>query len=160
MKYFAIKPVAVFAALVLGSAAHAATYDYTAHYDYVRKPSLPDAAIDAQLQADTASCDSAIGVQRATPSAGYRNCMLQHGWKYSFVTRQAVQATRASNDPYFSSNAKVAPGHFIDHDNGMDCQNTGGAEVCDPPNGTVHYFDPDQNLPCTRTGAMSICSNM
>jgi hypothetical protein len=42
----------------------------------------------------------------------------------------------------------------------MDCQNTGGAEVCDPPNGTVHYFDPDQNLPCTRTGAMSICSNM
>jgi hypothetical protein len=54
----------------------------------------------------------------------------------------------------------VTPGHFIDHDNGMDCQNAGGAEVCDPPNGTVHYFDPDQNLPCTRTGAMSICSNM
>jgi hypothetical protein len=54
----------------------------------------------------------------------------------------------------------VARAHFIDHDNGMDCQNVGGAEVCDPPQGTVHYFDPDQNLPCTRTGAMSICSNM
>jgi hypothetical protein len=42
----------------------------------------------------------------------------------------------------------------------MDCQNMGGAEVCDPPNGTVHYFDPDQNLPCTRTGATAICSNL
>jgi hypothetical protein len=160
MKYVAIRNIAVFAALVLSSAASAATYDYTSHYDYVRKPSLPDAEIDAQLQADTVTCDNAVGVQRATPSAGYRRCMLQHGWKYSFLTRQAVQVTRAPADLYFSSNAKVAPGHFIDHDNGMDCQNTGGAEVCDPPNGTVHYFDPDQNLPCTRTGAMSICSNM
>jgi hypothetical protein len=25
----------------------------------------------------------------------------------------------------FSSNVKVAPGHFVDHDNGMDCRNTG-----------------------------------
>jgi len=160
MKYFVIKPVAVFAALVLGSAANAATYETTAHYDHVGKPALADAEIDSQLQTDTVSCDSAIGVQRATPSAGYRSCMLQRGWKYRFLTRQAVRVTRAPADPYFSSNAKVAPGHFIDHDNGMDCQNTGGAEVCDPPNGTVHYFDPDQNLPCTRTGAMSVCSNM
>jgi hypothetical protein len=81
--------------------------------------------------------------------------MLQHGWKFSSLTR-----TRAPAAPYFSSNVKVAPGHFIDHDNGMDCENTGGAEVCDPPDGTVRYFDPDQNLPCTRTGAMSVCSNM
>jgi hypothetical protein len=84
--------------------------------------------------------------------------MQAHGWKYNFVTR--VRSAPAQADPYFSSNAKVPPGHFIDHDNGMDCQNTGGAEVCDPPNGTVHYFDPDQNLPCTRTGAMSVCSNL
>jgi hypothetical protein len=42
----------------------------------------------------------------------------------------------------------------------MDCQNTGGTEVCDPQNGTVNYFDPDQNLLCKRAGAMSICSNM
>jgi hypothetical protein len=160
MKYVAIGPIAVLAALMLGSAANAATYDTTAHYNYVRKPALPDAQIDSQLQADTVTCDSAVGVQRAAPSAGYRSCMLQHGWKYDFVTRQAVQVSRAPADPYFSSNAKVAPGHFIDHDNGMDCQNTGGAEVCDPPSGTVHYFDPDQGLPCTRTGAMSICSNM
>jgi hypothetical protein len=160
MKYPAIKPVAVFAALVLSPAANAATYDYTAHYDYVGKPSLTDAEIDTQIQADTVTCDSAVGVQRAMPSVSYRACMLQHGWKYSSLTRQAVRVTRAPADPYFSSNAKVAPGHFIDHDNGMDCQNTGGAEVCDPPNGTVHYFDPDQNLPCTRTGAMSVCSNI
>jgi hypothetical protein len=160
MKYVALKPAAVFAALVLSSAAHAATYDTTAHYDDIRKPALSDAQSDAQLQADTAACDSAVGGQRAAPSASYRSCMLQHGWRYRFLTRQAVRASRTPADPYFSSDAKVAPGHFIDHDNGMDCQNTGGAEICDPPNGTVHYFDPDQNLPCTRTGAMSICSNL
>jgi hypothetical protein len=86
--------------------------------------------------------------------------MLQHGWRHSFVTRTRIQPARAPADPYFSANARVAPGHFIGHDNGMDCQNMGGAEVCDPPNGTVHYFDPDQNLPCTRTGATAICSNL
>jgi hypothetical protein len=160
MKYLAIRSIAAVTVLVLSSAANAATYDYTAHFDHVGKPSLADAMIDTQLQADTVSCDNAVGAQYATPSASYRSCMLQHGWKYTFVTRQAVPATRASADPYFSSNAKVAPGHFIDHDNGMDCQNTGGAEVCDPPSGTVHYFDPDQDLPCTRTGAMSVCSNL
>ena len=45
MKSVAIKPIAVFAALVLSSVADAATY--TAHYDYVAKPALADAAIDA-----------------------------------------------------------------------------------------------------------------
>jgi hypothetical protein len=152
MKQIAIKHLAVFAALVVSSAANAAAYDYTEHYDYVGKTRLANSQQDVQLQADTATCDSAIGAQPAMPSASYRRCMLQLGWKYTSLTR--------TKDPNFSSNAKVAPGHFIDHENGMDCQNIGGAEVCDPPNGTVHYFDPDQNLPCTRTGAMSICSNM
>jgi hypothetical protein len=41
MKTVAIKHIAVFAALVLSSAANAATYDYTAHYDYVRKSRSP-----------------------------------------------------------------------------------------------------------------------
>lgn len=159
-KYLAIKPVLVLAALIAGSAAHAASYDYTEHYSYIGKPALSDAEIDSQVQVATVACDNAVGVQNGAPSAGYRKCMLQQGWKYSFLSKTRVQTTRAPADPYFSSNAKVAPGHFIDHDNGMDCQNMGGAEVCDPPNGTVHYFDPDQNLPCTRTGAMSICSNM
>jgi hypothetical protein len=158
MKPIAIKPIAVFAALAVCSAANAATYDYTSHYSYVFKPALSDAQIDAQIQVDTVSCDNAVGVQRAMPSAAYRGCMLRHGWKYTSLTRTRVQAAPA--DPYFSSSAKVAPGHFIDHDNGMDCQNMGGAEVCDPPNGTVHYYDPDQGLTCTRTGLMSICSNM
>jgi hypothetical protein len=157
-KYVAIKHALVLAALVVSTAANAASYDYTAHYDYALKPPLAQAQADAQLQADTADCDSAVGAQLAMPSANYRSCMLQRGWKYSFLTRAKAQQPPA--DPYFSSNAKVPPGHFIDHDNGMDCQNTGGAEVCDPPNGTVHYFDPDQNLPCTRTGAMAVCSNL
>jgi hypothetical protein len=159
-KHIAIKHVAVLAALIVSTAANAATYDYTEHYTYIRKPALRDAEIDSQLQMVTVACDNAVGVQHGAPSASYRSCMLQQGWKYTSLTRTRLPTTRAPADPYFSSNAKVAPGHFIDHDNGMDCQNTGGAEVCDPPKGTVHYFDPDQNLPCTRTGAMSICSNM
>ena len=158
MKHVVIKRIAVVAALVVSSAANAANYDYTENYVYIRKPMLASAQRATQLQEDTVTCNNAFGMQYGMPSASYRSCMLQHGWKFSSLTRTRVQAAPA--DPYFSSNAKVAPGHFIDHDNGMDCQNTGGAEVCDPPDGTVHYFDPDQNLPCTRTGAMSICSNM
>jgi hypothetical protein len=158
MKHVASKSIAMFALLVVGSAANAATYDYTENYVYIRKPLIPSAQRAAQLQEDTAACDNAAGPQYGMPSTSYRGCMLQHGWKFSSLTRTKVRAAPA--DPYFSSTAKVAPGHFIDHDNGMDCQNTGGAEVCDPPQGTVHYFDPDEGLPCTRTGAMSICSNM
>lgn len=101
MKRIAIKPIAIkhfalFAALVVSSAAHDASYDYTAHYSYMHKSALNSAQTAAQLQVDTATCDSTVG----------------------------------------------------------------GAEVCDPPPGTVHYFDPDQNLPCTRTGARSVCSYM
>jgi hypothetical protein len=158
MKHVVIKRIAVVAALVVTSAANAANYDYTENYVYIRKPMIASAQRAAQLQEDTVTCNNAVGMHYGMPSASYRSCVLQHGWKFSSLTRTRVQAAPA--DPYFSSNAKVAPGHFIDHDNGMDCQSTGGAEVCNPPNGTVHYFDPDQNLPCTRTGAMSICSNM
>jgi len=152
-----ISRIALVAALLASSAACAANYEYTEHYDYVRKPALADSVFDSQLQADTATCDSTVGVQNGAPSRGYRSCMLQHGWAYRYVTRSRIQQ---SSDPSFSSNAKVAAGHFIDHDNGMDCQNIGGAEVCDPPNGTVHYYDPDQGLNCTRTGLVAICSNM
>ncbi len=145
MKHIAIKHIVVLATLVVGSAANAGAYDYTSHYDYIGKPRLADSQLDAQLQADTATCDSAIGAQARNASAHYRSCMLQHGWKYTSLTRTKTPiSVRPPGWP---------PGHFIDHENGMDCQNTGGAEVCDPPNGTVHYFDPDQNLPCTRTGA-------
>jgi hypothetical protein len=159
MTRMTIARMASIAALLVSTAASAATYDYTAHYDYVGKPALPDAAIDGQLQADTETCDSTVGMQRAVPSSAYRTCMRQHGWAYRFVTRARVQAAPA-RDPSFSANVKLAPGHYIDHDNGMDCQDSGGVAICVPPNGTVHYFDPDQGLPCTRTGIVSICSNM
>jgi hypothetical protein len=157
-KHMTIQHIVIFAALAVSSAANAASYDYTENYAYIRKPAMSSAHRADQLQVDTVSCNAAAGVQYGMPSAGYRGCMLQHGWKFRSLTPTRAQPAPA--DPYFSTNVKVAPGHFIDHDNGMDCQNTGGAEVCDPPNGTVRYFDPDQNLPCTRTGAMSVCSNM
>jgi hypothetical protein len=155
IKSISLKSIGVFAALIVSTAANAANYNYTENYSYTGRPPIPSAQRDAQLQTDTDTCNNTVGVHNGIPSARYRACMLQHGWRFSSLTRTKVPA-----DPYFSSNAKVAPGHFIDHDNGMDCQNMGGAEICDPPNGTVHYFDPDQDLPCTRTGAMSICTNM
>jgi hypothetical protein len=40
MKHVAIKHTAVFAAIVVSSAASAATYDYTEHFVYIRRPSL------------------------------------------------------------------------------------------------------------------------
>jgi hypothetical protein len=53
MKHVGIKHLAVFGALVVSSTASAATYDTTAHYDYIRKLSLTDAQVDAQIQVDT-----------------------------------------------------------------------------------------------------------
>jgi hypothetical protein len=93
-----------------------------------------------------------------TPTPGYRGCMHQLGWKFLSVTRLRVP-TPPSN-PNFSSNAKLKPGHFIDSDSGMDCENIGGASVCGPPSGTVRYYDPEQGLNCTRQGLVSVCSNM
>jgi hypothetical protein len=155
MKHNAIRNVALLAALFIGGAANAASYHYTDHWDYIRKPALSDAEFDSQLQADASTCDSMVGPASGMPTRAYRSCMLQRGWKFLSVTRQRVPDEPA--DPSFSANTKVAPGHFIDHDTGMDCQNMGGAAVCSPPNGTVRYYDPDQGLDCTRNGLVSVC---
>jgi hypothetical protein len=87
MKDVAIKRIAVFAALVVSSAANAATYDYTENYAYIRKPLITSAQRAAQLQEDTVTCNNAVGVQYAMPSASYRSCMLQHGWKFSSLSK-------------------------------------------------------------------------
>ena len=156
MKTFAVASLALLAAALAGDAAHAATYHYTDHWGYVGSPALSDAEFDDRLQADAASCDAMVGAQHGAPTSGYRSCMRQHGWKFLSVTRQKVPT---SSDPNFSSDARLKPGHFIDHDTGMDCENIGGASVCSPPNGTVRYFDPEQGLNCTRSGLVSVCSN-
>jgi hypothetical protein len=150
--------VALLAALLVGGAANAASYNYTDHWDYIRKPALSAAESDTQLQADAGGCNGMVGEQHGMPTPDYRSCMLQHGWKFRSLTRVRVPDPPA--DPDFSSNVKLKPGHFIDHDTGLDCQHMGWGSVCDPPNGTVHYYDPDQGLPCTRTGMVSVCSNM
>jgi hypothetical protein len=158
MTRLAVGNAVLLTALLVGGAASAATYNYTDHWDYIRKPALSAAETDTQVQADAESCNSMVGAQHGMPTAAYRSCMLQHGWKFSSLTRIRVPDEPA--DPNFSANVKLAPGHFIDHDTGLDCQNMGGASVCAPPDGTVHYYDPDQGLNCTRTGMMSVCSNM
>ena len=150
MTRITIAHTAAIAALLISSAASAASY--TGHYKYLGDPSQHSYA---KLQSDLASCDAVYGVQHATPSRSYQSCMRQQGWKFLYETRDKQTASDG-----FNANVKLKPGHYIDRDNGMDCQNFGGAAVCTPPDGTVHYFDPDQGLPCTRTGIVSICSNM
>jgi hypothetical protein len=158
MKHNTIGSIALLTAVLVSGAANATTYHYTDHWADIHKPALSDAEFDARLQADASTCDSMVGAQRGAPTPAYRSCMLQHGWKFLSVTRARVPDAPA--DPAFSSNAKLKPGHYIDHDTGMDCQNFGGAAVCDPPSGTVHYYDPEQGLNCTRSGLVSVCSNM
>ena len=149
-KYTALKCAAVLAALMAGTAARATDYNYSETYAPVGKAAQPMASFRAIPPHATAHRPATRG------AVGGLSRLYAAAW----LEVHALERHKAPADPYFSSNAKVAPGHFIDHDNGMDCVNTGGAEVCDPPQGTVHYFDPDQDLPCTRTGAMSVCSNM
>src|SRR6202020_1458195 len=48
MKHVVIKHIALFAALVISSAANAGAYDYTSHYSYVGKPPLANAQLDDQ----------------------------------------------------------------------------------------------------------------
>jgi hypothetical protein len=95
-KYTALKCAAVLAALMAGTAAQAADYNYSETYAPVGKA----ARTDAQLQSDTAACDGVIGPQVGGPSASYRACMLQHGWRFTHLERHKAPA-----DPNFSSNA-------------------------------------------------------
>jgi hypothetical protein len=91
MKYSVIKHVALFAALVVSTAANAANYDYTEHYDYVRKPQLSNAQIDLQIQEDTVACDNAIGVQQGK---AFRRLSQLH-----VAARLEVQLSVANPDP-------------------------------------------------------------
>jgi hypothetical protein len=150
-----MKRIAITAAVVLAlTSSSAFAVDTTYVFDPIhRHRGVTDAQIDAGVQAATEACSRGHSLDYG--SKPFLACMRAHGYKLVRVTHHA-----SPSDPYFSSNVHLRPGHFIDHDTGMDCQNIGGASVCDPPNGTVHYFDPDQGLPCTRTGIVSICSNM
>jgi hypothetical protein len=67
-----------------------------------------------------------------------------------------VDSTKLVQNP--PSKQTTSDGSFIDPDNGMLCQNSGFAEVCGPPPGTVHYTNK-HGLNCTRTGIMSVCTS-
>ncbi len=96
MKQFAIRHLALIAGLFAASSASAANYEYTGIFDYVGKPALADRQSDARLQTDTSACDAAVGAFLSTaPSAKYRACMLQHGWKYRYSTREKVRPAPA-----------------------------------------------------------------
>lgn len=151
-----MKRIGIAAAFLLSAMSAPAIADNDQYdFDLIHRPaSVTDAQVDAGVQDATRACDPSHRLSYG--SRQFLGCMRKHGYKFVRIEHQKT----APADPYFSADVKLRPGHFIDHDNGMDCQNTGFAEVCDPPNGTVHYFDPDQGLPCTRTGAMAVCSNM
>jgi len=72
---------------------------------------------------------------------------------------EAPGETDAGREPYFVAHVKLAPGHYIDRDTGLDCEDAGIVTACAPPDGTVRYFDPVLNARCARTGAAALCSN-
>jgi hypothetical protein len=152
-----MKRTALAAILTLGALIDAPAFADNDQYDFdlIHRPrAVTDAQVDAGVQVATQACDPAHRLDYG--SKQFLGCMRRHGYKFVRVEHQRSSL----EDPYFSSNVKLKPGHFIDHDTGMDCQSNGFADICTPPNGTVHYYDPDQALPCTRTGLVSICSNM
>jgi hypothetical protein len=152
-----MKRIAIAAAVLIsasiGAPAHAGNDQYD--FDLIHRPAgITEAQVDAGVQAATQTCDPSGS--HSYGSRRFLSCMRSRGYKFVRIEHQGSP----SGDPNFSANVKLAPGHFISHDTGMDCQQMGGADVCTPPNGTVRYYDPDQGLPCTRTGAVAICSNM
>jgi hypothetical protein len=138
MKQIAIKHVALIAGLFAASSASATNYEYTAHFDYVRKPALADWQIDPQLQIDTATCDATVGDQYSVPSASYRACMLQHGWKYRFSTRTIVRAAPAESLSW-SSNDQGPTSDINDPNNPNNPNNSNsGAAAADAMADAVH----------------------
>jgi hypothetical protein len=151
-----MKRIALAAAFLLSVISAPAIADNDQYdFDLIHRPAgVTDAQVNAGVQDATRACDPAQ--RQSYGSRQFLGCMRRHGYKFVRIEHQKS----APADPYFSSDAKLRHGHFIDHDTGMDCQSNGFADICMPPNGTVRYFDPDQGLPCTRTGLMSVCSNM
>ena len=127
-------------------------------FDFIhRGPHKGDAEVDAAVRVATQACDPAGRQDYA--GRRFLACMRGKGLKFVRIDR-TKEASGGGGDPDFSSNVKLAPGDFIDHDSGLDCVNSGGASFCTSPQGTVHYFDPDEGVPCTRTGGAAICSNL
>jgi hypothetical protein len=77
----------------------------------------------------------------------------------ALLSATAALASVPRNGPVFSAHVKLAPGHYIDRDTGLDCEDAGALTACQPPDGTVRYFDPAQGAACTRAGAAVLCSN-
>ena len=113
MKPFAIAPLALLAAALAGASAHAATYHYTDHWDYIAKPALGAAEFDDRLQADAATCDSIVGAQHGAPTAGYRSGM----------DCENIGGASVCSPP----NGMV---RYYDPDQGLNCTRSGLVSVC------------------------------
>ena len=154
-----MKRLIVATVVLMGALASVPAFAETEQYDFdlIHRPStVTDAQVDAGVEVATKACDPAG--KQSYGSKTFLGCMRGKGYK--FVRIEHKKSPPVDSDPYFSSTAKVKPGHFIDHDSGLDCKSMGWGDICSAPKGTVHYYDPDQQLPCTRTGMLSICSNM
>jgi hypothetical protein len=134
-------------AMVLSlGAAQAGTYVFKD----VLRPGGIARGMDAKL-ADAQRCGAdADGQFSHDIVTEYKRCMRQHGW---VVQRYIPDPPGASRDP------RLAPGDdYIDQTTGMSCRNSGGAQICGTPRGTVHYRN-DEGLNCTRSGIVEVCSS-
>lgn len=92
-----MKRTIMIAALLLGSAVHAQTYQDV--WNDVQKPWRPDAEMDYDVQVDGAACDRLVGVQRGYLSAKYRQCMAARHWKFGHLERVPGDAELDHYDP-------------------------------------------------------------
>ena len=149
-----MKKLIVAAAFALMSVSPALASQYGITFHDTLRPAGHHRSLSV-AKAASASCFTQTGTSpEAAPTQAYKDCMNAQGFRW--------MATKLVKDPSAKQAAsRIPPGHFIDPDTGMLCQNSGGASICVPPpdNMTVRYTNK-HGLGCTRTGAMSVCSNL
>ena len=150
-----MKKILAAAALVaaFSSSAMASSHYETTYHDNIRPNGRPRS--DAVYNAALNDCYAKTGLARnARDTQAFKDCMTTHD--YRWVVTKEVQ-----DPPAKRVTSAIPKDRFIDPDNGLICQSTGIASICDspPPNMTIHYTNK-HGLTCTRTGAMSICSNL
>jgi hypothetical protein len=135
------------------SPAMASSHFEATYHDNIRPHGHPRS--DAIYNAALDDCYAKTGQARnARDTQAFKDCMTTHD--YRWISTKEVQ------DPPGKRMASAIPkGRFIDPDNGLICQSTGIASICDSPPAdmTIRYTNK-HGLNCTRTGAMSVCSNL
>jgi hypothetical protein len=149
-----MKKLIVAAAFSLVSLSPALASHYNITFHDTQRPAGHHRSL-AVAKAASASCFTQTGTSpEVAPTQAYKDCMNAQGFRL-------LSSKLVKDPPAKQAASGIPPGHFIDSDTGMLCQDSGGAAICVPPpdNMTVRYTNK-HGLGCRRTGAVSVCSNL